>query len=295
VSIKAVIVTVAAGAAIAGSVALTSQVADPDRAACRAGAHAQSADPAAAHDHAEEHERHSAGHVMLGPTCNTVEMVGPEDSTYRPDVAAATPTDRARARKLLRGVNEFCRTHSAQEIMAEWTPGDTNPSEPTHYFNPDGRGSLGLDPTNPRAVLIYQERIGGVMLTGVPLPSLGSIPRAHSHDMSRPREMVHVYCTTDLAEAFTPDRRLGVMADVIALRGEVRPLVSGLLQPQLGEALRFAREHAGDELQRVDPREAPPTTLADPRLWAKREELRRSLMLLGEPRLRRLLRMVART
>ena len=294
-SIKAVIVTVAAGAAIAGSVALTSQVADPDRAECRSGAHGQSADPVAAHDHAGEHGSHSPGHVMVGPTCNTVEMVAPGDSTYRPDVAAATPADRARARKLLRGVNEFCRTHSAQEVMAEWTPGDTNPSKPTHYFNPDGRGSLGLDPTNPRAVLVYQQRIGGVMLTGIPLPFLGSIPRAHSHDMSRPREMVHVYCTTDLADAFTPDRRLGVMADVIDLRGEVRPLVSGLVQPQLGEALRFARGHAGAELRRVGPREAPPTSLADPSLWAKREELRQSLMLLGEPQLRRLLRMVART
>ena len=293
-SIKAVIATVAAGAAIAGSVALTSQVVEQDRAACRTDARAQSA-TASASGLAEGHGAHTSGHVMVGPTCNAVEMVGPEDSTYRPDVAGATPADRARARKLLRGVNEFCRTHSAQELMAQWTPGDTNPSKPTHYFNPDGRESPGLDPSNPRAALIYQERIGGVMFTGVPLPSLGTIPRAHSHGMSRPREMVHVYCTTDLAEAFTPDRRLGVMADVIALRGKARPLVSTLFQPQLGEALRFAREHAGDELQRVGARAAPPTTLADPGLWAKREELRQSLMLLGEPQLRRLLRVVART
>ena len=67
----------------------------------------------------------------------------------------------------------------------------------------------------------------------MPLPFLGSIPRAHSHDMSRPREMVHVYCTTDLAEAFTPNRPLGVMADVIALRGEVRPLVSELVEREI--------------------------------------------------------------
>lgn len=286
-----VAVALAAGVVVAGSVAFTSSVVDRERAGCASDDERRPA-ASATHDHGEGHGGHTSEHVMVGPTCNVVEMVAPEDSTYRPDVAGAARADRARARKLLRGVNEFCRTHSAEELMAEWEPGDANPAEPTHYFNPDGRQSLGLDPANPRAALVYKERIGGVMLTGVPLPFLGSIPRAHSHDMSRPREMVHVYCTTDLAEAFTPNRRLGVMADVIALRGEVRPLVSELVEPELGNALRFAREQSGAELQRVGPESAPLTSLAHPRLWAKREELRQSLMVLDEQQLRELRRLV---
>ncbi len=35
----------------------------------------------------------------------------------------------------------------------------------------------------------------GAVLTGVPLPYMGTIPRAHAHTMDRPVEMVHVYCT----------------------------------------------------------------------------------------------------
>ncbi len=287
-SVRAVIVATAVGAVVAGSVACTSQVGQ-DRVACKSDARAQAGGGARTHGRADEHTGHARGHVMVGPTCNLVEMVGPEDSTYRPDVAGATRADRARAEKLLRGVNEFCRTQSAPELMAQWVPGDTNPARPTHFFNPDTRGSLGLDPSSPRAVLIYEQRIGGVMFTGVPLPRLGSIPRAHTHDMSHPREMVHVYCTTNLTEAFTPDRQLGVMADVIALRRKARPLVSQLAQPQLGEILSLAREYAGEELPRVDPRAMTPPGLADAVLWAKREELRQSLMLLSEPQLRRIL------
>ncbi len=223
---------------------------------------------------------------MVGPTCNVVEMVGPVDSTYRPDVAGASPADRARARALLAGVNEFCRNNSAAELMEEWVPGEDNPTQPTHFFNPDVRGSLGLDPSEPRAVLIYREQIGGVMFTGVPLPSLGSIPRAHSHDMSRPREMVHVYCTTNLAEAFTPNRELGVLADTIALRQTIRPRVAELMEPRLTAVLKTVRGYVGNELPRVDPATVPASGVGDPVLRAKREEVRLSLMLLTEPQLR---------
>ncbi len=291
-SVRAVIVVITAGAVLAGSVACTSQV-DQDRVACRTDARGQAAGGGGNHGGVDGRRGHTRGHVMVGPTCNLVEMVGPEDSTYRPDVAGATRADRARAQELLRGVNEFCRTHSAQELMAEWVPGEANPARPTHFFNPDSRGSLGLEPSNPRAVLIYEQRIGGVMFTGVPLPSLGSIPRAHSHDMSRPREMVHVYCTTNLTEAFTPNRQLGVLADVIALRGKARPLVSHLVQPRLGEVLSLVREYVGEQLPRVDPRAMTPPGLADPIMWAKREQLRQSLMLLSEPQLRRVLWLLA--
>lgn len=172
--------------------------------------------------------------------------------------------------------------------MRDWVPGDTTPTKPTHFFNPDRPGSLGLDPANPRAVVIYQHRIGGVMFTGVPLPSLGSIPRAHTHDLTSSREMVHVYCAPDLAEAFTPNRELGVLADTIALRLRVRPLVASLEDRRLTALSRMVRGYVGDELPRVDPRTIAPGP-GDAVLRAKREELRQALMLLGEAQLRRLL------
>jgi len=292
--IKAGIVACVVGVVIAGSIALASVV-DKDPAACKTGSEPTRSGTidgghgGGGHVRAYGHGDVPAGHVMVGPTCNLVEMVGPEDSTYRPDVAGASRADRARARSLLRGVNEFCRSNSASQLMAEWVPGEGNPTQPSHFFNPGRRQSLGLGPSDPRAVLIYRQQIGGVMFTGVPLPPLGSIPRTHTHDMSRPREMLHVYCTPNLAEAFTPNRELGVLADSIALRHRVRPLVAYLMDPQLTTVLGTVRGYVGEVLPRVDPRTITTPGLADPVLRAKREEIRQSLILLTEAELRKVL------
>lgn len=296
VSIRAGIFACAAGVALAGSIALASVV---DRGAtdCPPGSspvHSRPDDdaqrggsgepPGQGHGH--------AGHLLVGPTCNLVEMVGPQHSRYRPDVAGASRADRAQARRLLQGVNAFCRDQSAPEVMATWVPGEGNQEPPTHFFNPDRRGSLGLDPSNPRAVLVYGQQIGGVMFTGSPLPHLGSIPRAHTHDASRPREMLHVYCSTNLAEAFTPSRQLGVLADSIALRQKIRPRVAYLMDPQLTAVLRQVREEVGGELPRVEPETIATPEMADPVLRAKRVEIRQSLLVLTEPELKRVLTMV---
>jgi hypothetical protein len=183
-------------------------------------------------------------------------------------------------------VNRFCHSSSAADLMDDWVPGDTTPTKPTHFFNPDRRGSLGLDPANPRAVLIYRQRIGGVMFTGIPLPSLGSIPRAHTHDLASSREMLHVYCAPNLAEAFTPNRELGALADTIALRQRIRPLVAHLQGHRVTALLRTVRGYVGDELPTVDPRAVAPGP-GDVVLRANREELRQALMLLTEAQLRR--------
>lgn len=239
--------------------------------------------------HAGHADRAGRDPVHVGPTCNVVEHVGPVDSTYRPDVAGASRGDRRRAQTLLAGVNAFCRTTSVAELANQWVPGTKSPSSPTHFFNPHQRRSLGLDPANPRAALVYGGRIGGVMLTGTPLPALGSVPRAHTHDPSGPREMLHVYCTTDLADAFTPSRDLGVMADTIALRQRIRPLVAGLQEPQVGEVLAAVRAHADGAVPPTDPRTLTTPAPGDPVLLAAREEIRQSLMFLSEQRLRTVL------
>jgi hypothetical protein len=233
---------------------------------------------------------HGAGHpaddmVRLGPTCNNIELVAPYGSTYVPDVRRATTADRERARTLLTGVNEFCSRHSAAELQSAWRPG-SDPDEPTHFFNPDKR-SRGLDAANPRAALIYDGQVGGVMLSGAPLPLLGSIPRAHSHDESDPVEMLHVYCTADLQDAFTPNRLLGVEADAHALRLKIGPALLDLEPQALRAVLSQARSLVAGRAVDLSGIAVPADGAADPVLQAMRIEMRRSLLLLGESQLRR--------
>ena len=295
VSVKAVIVACAAAAGVAGSVALGSLLA-PDAIVCPPGSlpgPERNAGVARGHDHGDGHgpAHGRPGQVVLGPTCNVVELAAPPDSTYRPDVTGASRADRARARRLLSGVNEFCRNHTASDITSRWLAGQASQTSPTHFFNPDRRGSLGLDPMNPRAVLVYRQGIGGVMFTGTPLPRLGSIPRAHTHDPSRPREMLHVYCADDVAEAFTPSRQRGVLVDSIALRQKIRPRVAGVVDPHLAAVHRRMSSYVGHELSPAEPR-SDTDQLVDPVLRARRDQIRQSLVLLTEPELRTVWAMV---
>lgn len=224
------------------------------------------------------------GHVMIGPTGNTVEMFDPSNSTYIPNIASASARDRAKAQNLLNGVNTFCNTRSLATIRANWRPGTSTPNNTTHYFNPS-KSASGLNPSNPRAALVYDGKLSGVMFGGVPLPSLGSIPRAHGHDMVNPVEMVHVYCGNSLKAAFTPNRMLGVKAALISLRLKIRPAVMDLNKAQLQAVLVKVRaprtSSAGVTANLSTARSGP-----DPVLEAMRMEIRASLMVLGEARLR---------
>jgi hypothetical protein len=245
------------------------------------------------HSTAGTHGSHSAGNgesghahdeLTVGLTCNQIEMATPAQSTYVPDLAAASDGDRAEAQQLLDGVNDFCRSHSAADILSQWEAGESDPT-PTHFFNPGDR-SRGLDPARPRAALIYEGDLAGVMFTGKPLPALGSIPRAHAHDPSEPLEMLHVYCTTNLQDAFTPSRTLGVKADTIRLRLSIRPRLMDMDQPHLRALLRKVRGYAGYELAAVEPVQADEAGGPDPVMQAMRIEIRTSLMLLTESQLR---------
>ena len=228
------------------------------------------------------------GHVFIGPSGNKVEMVGPGMSTYRPNLASASAKDRAKAQRVLDGVNAFCRNHTVAGIKSNWQGGSSSSgmsmSGPTHFFNPDD-GPSGLRPANPAAALIYEGKLDGVMFNGKPLPRLGSIPRAHSHDMDLPVEMVHVYCTGNLKDAFTPNRMLGIKADLRRLRDTIRPAVMDLRKGQLREVRALVRGYAGDRLAPVAPVGSTPGG-PDPVLQAMRTEIRMSLMLITERQLR---------
>jgi hypothetical protein len=227
-----------------------------------------------------------------GLTGNCVEMIDPADSTYVPNIRAASDRAITKAQRLLNGANRFCNNHTVAGLKAKsWRPGHSHPSNPTHFFNPDHNSAGVLHPANPRAALVYDGKLGGVMFTGVPLPHLGSIPRAHTHasmEMGSEKgvEMVHVYCTSSLKKAFTPNRLLGVKAMMITLRLQIRPAVMDLNKWQLRAVRHKVRGYCGDRLQHVAP-VAGDGTGPDPVLQAMRTEIRNSLMLLTETQLRR--------
>lgn len=270
----------AAAALLAGALGIVRSV-DSSATVCR------DATPTSGSGHTH-HGQHHPGlrpRLIVGDSCNRLELVHPSDSTYVPDVAGASARDRSRARELLEGVNAFCRDSSAEVLARTWWPGSMNPANPTHLFNPDPR-SRGLNPAKPRAALVYDGKLSGVMFTGVPLPPLGSIPRAHIHDGDESVEMLHVYCNETLKDAFTPNRQIGVMADVKALRLRIRPAVMELDPVELRVVRATARDYAGAELAPVAPVGSSVTPGPDPVLQAIRTEIRRSLMLLTEAELR---------
>jgi hypothetical protein len=239
---------------------------------------------------------HSGGmgghrHIMIGPTGNTVEIGDPANSMYIPKIRAASAKDVAKAQRISNGVNNFCRTHTAKGIKAKWRPGLGKATHQTHYFNPSSK-SWGLNAHQPRAALIYKGKLGGVMFSGMPLPHLGSIPRAHSHMMMSHMEMLHVFCTPNLREAFTPNRVLGVKAATIALRLSIRPAVTDLGRHHLHAVRAKVRGYAGDRLQPVAPVGSPSDPGPDPVLRAMRTEIRHSLMMLHETQLRSVWRLI---
>lgn len=243
------------------------------------------------------HMHAAAAGTMVGPSGNRLEMVTPDASRYVPKVLRAPARARDRARQLLRGVNRFCANHTVAQLKAGWRPG-TNHAHPTHYFNP-ATGASGLNPARPKAALVYDGKVGGVMFTGKPLPYLGPIPRAHMHDHAemggaRGVEMVHVYCTSNLTvksvrEAYTPNRQLGVLADTLRLRLRIRPAVMDLNRRQLREVRAKVRGYVGEHpVQVQDGTSGGP----DPQMQAMRTEIRRSLMDMNEAQLRSVWRLM---
>jgi hypothetical protein len=223
--------------------------------------------------------------TMVGKSGNIVEMVDPDQSTYVPDIKAASAGDLAKATNLLAGVNQFCKTHTVAGLKGTWRPGHTRSTRQTHLFNPDNQ-SQGLNPANPRAALIYDGKVAGVMFNGLPLPYLGTIPRAHGHaDMSMPVEMLHVYCTPNLKEAFTPNRQLGVMLPVFHLRDEIRPAVMSLSPAHLLAVRDLVRAYTGGTARSATVDRSAKSG-PDPVLAAMRTEIRGSLMKLSLHQLR---------
>ena len=276
-----IVVGAAAAVVLAGTIGIVRSV-DSSAAVCQ-----DTSTTASGHTHHGRHHQGMRPHFMVGESCNHLELNSPSASTYVPDIAGASARDRAMARDLLDGVDAFCRSNSADVLARTWWPGSTNPDSPTHLFNPEPR-ARGLDPANPRAALVYDGRLRGVMFSGMPLLPLGSIPRAHIHHGDESVEMLHVYCGESLRDAFTPNRQIGVMAEVKQLRLSIRPAVMNLDPAELRDVRGTVRAYAGPELAPVPPVGSAVTPGPDPVLQAMRIEVRRSLMVLTEAELRSL-------
>jgi hypothetical protein len=226
---------------------------------------------------------------------NRVEVVDPGQSTYIPNVKHTSKHSVAKAQRLLDGTLKFCRTHSVKKIMAHWRVGGmgmggmggmkANTMPPTHYFNPNPM--QGLHPMHPTAALVYDGKLGGVMLNGQPLDYLGTIPRAHAHKhmVSTHLEMVHIYCTKNLTFAFTPNRTLGVMSPTINLRLKIRPAIMDLTRRQLKVIDAMVTMY----VKRDGGMKTAPDAIAKgpkPALQAMRIHIRESLMVLTQHQLR---------
>lgn len=241
---------------------------------------------------------HKQSRVYIGPTGNRVEVVDPGKSTYVPKIGQASAKDKAKAQRLLDGANKFCKTHTAKSIKENWSAGGMgkgmmggmhmkgmsgmhmahmnhkSSTSPTHYFS--STKAKAVSALHPTAALIYKGHLDGVMINGKPLPYLGSIPRAHTHErmINHPIEMVHVYCTNSLKTAFTPNRMLGVKLATIDLRNKIRPAVMDLSPRHLREVRDLVR---GFLTHKDGPK---------PALQAMRTEIRQALMRLSENQLR---------
>ena len=235
-----------------------------------------SASPSAAH-HAKRPM------IMVGSTGNKIEMVDPDQSTYVPNIGAASAKDLAYAQKVLDGVNQFCATHTVAMLKPTWRPGHTRSTSQTHLFNPVHED--GVNPESPTAALIYDGKVAGEMFNGTPLPYLGTIPRAHGHaDMSMSMEMLHVYCTPNLKYAYTPNRQLGVMLPMFHLRDKIRPAVMNLNKAQLRAVVNKIHGYTGKRARRQSHGAAKGGP--DPVLQAMRNHIRSSLMVLTQHQLR---------
>ncbi len=138
-------------------------------------------------------------------TGNQVSSCAAGEERYVPNVSSAGPDDMAKAKQLHSAALGFCRSHSSLSSLSRDGYRPTRPGM-THWFNP----SLGRDfnADKPRFAIVKGGKLVGVLYLTPQLPSLGSIPRAHSHHAAR--EMLHVWCSEDMEQAFaTKDPGVG--------------------------------------------------------------------------------------
>lgn len=130
-------------------------------------------------------------------TGNRVSHCAAGEERYVPNVGSAGSSDAAKAKELHTAALGFCRSHSSLDSLSRDGYRPTRPGM-THWFNPQvGRT---FDADRPRFAVVKGGKLVGVLYLTPQLPSLGSIPRAHSHHPGR--EMLHVWCSDNLEHAF---------------------------------------------------------------------------------------------
>jgi hypothetical protein len=147
------------------------------------------------HTQSPEHAGGCAGYTSK--TGNRISHCSAGEERYVPDIQSAGSEDLAKAKELHSAALGFCRSHSSLDSLSRDGYRPTRPGM-THWFNPQlGRD---FDAHKPRFAVVKDGKLVGVLYLSPQLPSLGSIPRAHSHHPGR--EMLHVWCSDDMERAF---------------------------------------------------------------------------------------------
>ncbi len=130
-------------------------------------------------------------------TGNHVSSCAAGEERYVPNVSSAGSDDVAKAKQLHSAALGFCRSHSSLSSLNRDGYRPTRPGM-THWFNPSLGREFNAD--KPRFAIVKGGKLVGLLYLTPQLPSLGSIPRAHSHHPGR--EMLHVWCSEDMERAF---------------------------------------------------------------------------------------------
>jgi len=151
---------------------------------------------------------------MTGKGGATVSHCAPANDPYVPNVAAASPADRAKAQRLLDQALAWCRSARISGQTMTSNAGRYTPSSFNHHWahRPDFRLEFtpGWAGRPKMAVLNGGKLVGAFYVVGkargFPLAQLGTIPRPHVHG-AQDNEMLHIWtgpaCNADLRTAFT--------------------------------------------------------------------------------------------
>jgi hypothetical protein len=127
---------------------------------------------------------------------NLVSHCGANADSYVPDLANASTEDLRLAVAYQEATLDFCRSDHS---------GYSRDTQGQHIRNPSIAEPDVLTPeaaATPRAAVVNsQGEVVGAFYNSIPMPNLGSVPRAHQHH-GRPKVMLHIWCSTELTEAF---------------------------------------------------------------------------------------------
>lgn len=133
---------------------------------------------------------------------NNVTRCAASADPYRPNLEAATQRDLRLAKELHQATMDWCAAHPNTASLSRDGYRPVRPGA-THWGLPFEALRGEFVAGKPKMAVVRDGEVIGVVYTAKDgFPYLGSIPRPHQHHPGVP-EMLHVWCSEDLATAFT--------------------------------------------------------------------------------------------